>query len=179
MENIKLVTSNENKLKEFQRYIPSLKSEKGKDLPEVDGNKEEVAIYKAKMAGDGFLIEDTILEVDGKEIVDIRWKLNELQNNSARWITTLALNKGGSIYLYKGETLGTINTEKYQENSFGFDSVFIPHGSSQTLHEMGDKREPFSARKRAIEALVENNFYFKMDIKNIQEWKGRWQNSKN
>lgn len=176
MENIKLVTSNENKLKEFQRYIPSLESEKGKDLPEVDGNKEEVAIHKAKLAGDGFLIEDTILEVDGKEVVDIRWKLSELQNSNAKWITTLALNTDGFIYLYKGETQGTIDTNKYQENSFGFDSVFIPKGSFQTLHEIGDKREPFSARKRAIEALVENNFYFKVEIKDIHEWKGKWQN---
>ncbi len=84
---IKLVTSNQQKLKEFQRYLPSLTVDKGLDLPEVNGTKEEVAIYKALHAGTDHMVEDTILIVDGQEIVDIRFKMDELSSSqNAIWV---------------------------------------------------------------------------------------------
>lgn len=67
-----LVSSNKNKIEEFKLYISNLKIQEGKDLKEVDGTIDEVIIYKAKAAGKGFIVEDTIVSVDNKEIVDIR-----------------------------------------------------------------------------------------------------------
>ena len=47
MKSTVLLTSNKNKLKEFQKYIPEMTSELGPDLDEVLGTSDEVIIYKA------------------------------------------------------------------------------------------------------------------------------------
>ena len=45
-EKIKLVTSNNNKLREYRNFgLKNIGIEKGKDLPEVDGSDIEVIIY--------------------------------------------------------------------------------------------------------------------------------------
>ena len=66
-----LVSSNENKLKEFQNIFPDLKILKGKDLKEIKADAETVVIYKILEAKknykiDKLIIEDTILEIDSK-----------------------------------------------------------------------------------------------------------------
>lgn len=79
-------TSNKFKSQEFKKYLPSVKIKKGKDLDEVMGTKEDVIIYKSLDAGEGYLVEDTILIVNGEEIVDIRWKADELEEgDKATW----------------------------------------------------------------------------------------------
>ena len=177
MTGVKLITSNPYKFKEFQKLIPNISMENGQDLKEVDGTKEEVAIYKALMAGDNCMVEDTILEVNGKEIVDIRWKIKELKTGQKSvWITTLALNKNNHIILFKGEISGTLDTEKFIKDTFGFDSVFIPNNSNKSLHELKNEKDNFSARKLAIQNFMKNNSYKIISIESIPKWTGKWQN---
>lgn len=178
MKNLILMSSNKDKLKEFQQFIPDIKMKKGPDLKEVDGTKEEVALYKSLISGEGTVVEDTILLIDNKEVVDIKWKIKSLKERvSASWITTLAVNQDGFIYLYEGCINGEIVPEKFTEDSFGFDSVFKPENSDMTLHDLKDKKENFSARKLAIEKLKNNDFYFKKAVKDIPKWNGDWQNN--
>ena len=177
MKNLVLMSSNKDKLKEFKQFIPNIEMKKGPDLKEVDGTKKEVALYKSLMSGENTIIEDTILMINDEEVVDIKWKVKSLKKNvDASWITTLAVNKDGVIYLYEGCVNGKIIPEKFTEDSFGFDSVFQPKNSDMTLHELKDKKESYSARKIAIEKLKNNNFYFKEIVKNIPTWEGKWQN---
>lgn len=68
-----LVSSNPTKLDEYARLGLDLQLQLGEDLPEVHGTAEEVALHKAKMAGCGCVVEDTIVVVDNTPWVDIKW----------------------------------------------------------------------------------------------------------
>ena len=101
-KEIILVSSNKNKIKEFKEMIPQLKIENGKDLPEVQSDMNNVILYKALDAGKGYIVEDTILEVNGIEVVDIRWKKSSLsEGDKVRWIVSLGYNDGQNISVYQ------------------------------------------------------------------------------
>ena len=99
-KNIKLVTSNELKIKEFKRFGLPFKVVKGVDLKEVDSDYITVVTHKAIEAGEGMLVEDTVLLVNGEEIVDIKWRVEEIQklkNPEIKWITSLGILENGII----------------------------------------------------------------------------------
>ncbi len=175
-----IVTSNKNKIKEFKNFLGnSLKVEKGKDLKEIDSPiLTKIAVYKAKEAGKDRIVEDSVLEVDGKPLVDIRWN-NDYKKQigkKARWITTLAYNDGKDIYCYQGIVEGKI-VKPRGNHGFAFDPFLQPDGSKKTLAEMTtNEKQDYSARVRAIMNLKNRKHMCKQSIKNIKTWQGRWQN---
>lgn len=175
---MKFITSNESKIQEIQAILPDAQIVKGKDLEEVLSDSITVAMYKALAAGAGFVIEDTILEIDGVEVVDIKWKLERLQVADAKWLVHLGYNDGETIYIYRGIVPGIIiPQEKFPEGAFGFDPYFFPEGSMYNLFELkklGLKND-FSARKIALEALRNNDVFFSKNIAEIPEWSGQYQ----
>ena len=174
---MKIVTSNINKLKEFNRFGLPYDSEGGIDLPEVDGTIDDVIIYKSLSAGVNKIVEDTILEVDGEEIIDIRWKIKEMNKNSdAKWIVSLGLNDGTYIKVYRGITNGKlIKTDEL--SSFGFDNYFLPDGSDLTLGELEKigRKDDFSSRKIACLDLVNDVPILIIKISQIPNWTGKYQ----
>jgi len=172
-----IVTSNPKKLKEYNDFGLSLKAKVGKDLPEVDSNIDDVITYKSLDAGINTIVEDTVLVVDGKEIVDIRWRIKEMNENApATWIVSLGVNDGVKIKVYRGYINGML-VKKDDITGFGFDEYFVPYGTDLTLGELdriGQKPE-YSARKMAVENLLEDNLYFDVNINDIKEWKGNYQ----
>ena len=186
---LKLLSSNENKLKEFKRIIPEIESIKGIDLDEVKADADTVVLYKAKDAykiakenglgkNEGIIVEDTILEINGEEVVDIKfskiYKKEDFQDVDAKWLVRLGLAINDKIYLFKGEIIGKI-INKERGEGFGFDPYFIPEGSSKTLAELGAEKDNYSARKKALLAFKENNYYLEKDINDIPEWVGEYQ----
>jgi len=178
---MKLVTSNKQKLEEFKRILPEIEAVQGKDLREVDGTHEEVIIYKSIEAGKGTIVEDTILIVQGEEVVDVKWKIEELKKHkdSAHcvWVTILGVNNGNSIKLYKGSIKGIINSNS-KDPGLSFDPYFIPEGSTVSLGYLDSvgKKDDFSARKKALMNLKTNNSSSRVKIKDIKEWEGGYQN---
>jgi len=178
---MKLLSSNKNKLKEYQEYFPEVESAIGPDIREVLGTKEEVIIYKTLEQEDNVLVEDTILEIleDGewREVVDIKFKMKSIQRNvKARWIVSIGVKKNDVLKLYEGSILGTLNQSF--EKGFGFDPFFIPEGETLTLHQLNKKGEKrnHSARMKAIENIKNNKVYKELLIKDIPLWKGKYQN---
>lgn len=175
--NAILVTSNNSKLREFKRFGLDLSYEKGKDISEVDGTIDDVIIYKALAAGKDKIVEDTILEVDGEEIVDIRWKINQMDKEAeAKWIVSLGYNDGTNIKVYRGIIIGNLHKSD-KKSEFGFDVYFTPHGSEVSLailEEQGQK-DNFSARKIACQALLKDEYILKKSINSIPEWNGNYQ----
>jgi len=168
------VTSNENKLREFREYFPEIRAEKGADLPEVDADPDTVVLYKALAAGAGRVVEDTILTVEGEEVVDVRWKIEHLPvGASAVWEVRLGYNDGNEIHIYKGEVPGKI--VEAAGAGFGFDPVFLPEGSDKTLGELGEKKRLFSARRLALEAFKNGRPWKTVKISEVPEWTGDWQ----
>ena len=174
-----LVTSNEHKLQDFHRSGLNIPIQRGDDLPEVLADHKTVAVYKALMAGEGAIVEDTILFVDGKEVVNIRFVLGTALGNGeilpAKWVSTLAHNDGENLVMFRGEVDGTIRYNP-EAVGFGFDPHFIPNGETQTLTEMGEvKKDKHSARMKAIQKLKDGECDEVVSILDIQVWDGGWQ----
>lgn len=176
-KELTIVTSNPKKLKEYNDFGLNVKAETGKDLPEVDSNIDDVIVYKSLDAGINKIVEDTVLIVDGEEIVDIRWKIKEMnQDASATWVVSLGVNDGEKIKVYRGFIDGKL-VKKDDITGFGFDEYFVPNGTDMTLGELDriGRKPEFSARKIAVENLLDNNICFDVDIDKIDTWKGDYQ----
>jgi len=181
---IELVSSNPKKIEEYVQYGLPLRVSQGMDLPEVAGTSLEVIIHKAILAGKNKLVEDVSLEIQGLDVgVNIRWlseeirKRPELNGRKAQWITMLGLYYNEKIYICKGIVEGTLDFSDQVESQFGFDSIFVPKGNKYTLHRLKElgKKDLFSARKKAIEALLSSNFYKVFPRKEIPKWTGKYQ----
>jgi len=182
-------TSNEFKIKEIKRVLPEAKIIKGKDLREVKGTSEEVAIYKALEAGKGFVIEDTILEIKNKrkweELVEIKWMIDNLPKylgKRAKWVVTFAYNDGEYITLYRGTYEGTIGNPYKVDGKirgYGFDPYFYIT-FSQNLAKLDEegRKDDFSARHKALLAIKKNKKFKKIKISDIPKWEGEYQNEK-
>jgi len=178
MKSTILLTSNKNKLREFQLYIPEMESELGEDKKEVLGTSTEVIIEKTKDIKPKRMVEDTILVVNGKELVDIRYSgnANVKHGDKLVWMTKLGYNSGEEVQVFTGKVRGTANFDRRNEKAFGFDDIFIPLGSDKTLFELGDNKGNFSARKLAIEKYKANVSDFSVKLEDIPVWTGKYQN---
>jgi len=176
---LRLNTSNKNKLGEFNRLFgqSGIEVDSTKvDLKEIDGTELEVVCHKATCAGEGVLIEDTSLDVEGADVgVNIRWlmdNIGEHEGKKATWRVLLGVMQNGKVLVYEGITEGTI-TAPAGGGNFGFDPVFKPAGSDKTLAE--DKPDSVSARAAAIRALVAGMHKCMMEPLRTEDWKGGWQ----
>lgn len=182
MNSYILVTSNEQKLKEFQSFgLNNLKIEKGRDLSEVESDAMTVIIYKSLEAGLNRIVEDTSLHVDGAEVgTNIRWltdSISSYKGVKATWEVLLGVNNGETITIYQGLINGEI-TDKYKEPiGFGFDCYFVPEDSTETLYDLETKGEKdnYSARKNAIMSFLNDESIHQVNIKDIPQWNGKMQ----
>jgi inosine/xanthosine triphosphate pyrophosphatase family protein len=179
---LKIATSNDAKIKEFNRFGLNVVAEKGLDLKEVQSSSSlTVAAYKAIEAGEGVMVEDTVLEINGTEIVDIRYQMQHLKdciNNTARWIVTLAVVDGNAVKLSKGIINGTIreSDDHGKPDVFGFDAVFHPDGGEGlSLHqlEQANRKDDFSARKLAVIDFLQEPV--ELDLELFPKWEGEYQ----
>ncbi len=179
MENIKwkLNTSNLGKFEEFKRLFAKYEctlTATHFDLNEIDADHVSVVVHKASQMGENIIVDDTALEIEGTSVgVNIRWVLDHLPDyigRSADWIVLLAYRQNNEVLIYKGRISGTI-VESRGANGFGFDPTFLPNGSEKTLAE--SKPDEFSARAKAVEALIKGKVWTKHPV--IDKWEGSWQ----
>lgn len=178
---LKLVSSNEQKLKEFARFgLTDIAIGKGRDLKEVDADELTVILYKALDAGKNRIVEDTSLTVEGAEVgVNVRWmesNLHTLAGRKAVWKVYLGLNDGVNIRVYGAEVSGTL-VDSLGDTGFGFDSNFKPEGSNLTLHQLSNmkNKDAFSARKKAVDNIKEGRVLHSYKITDIPRWEGKYQ----
>ena len=180
--NVTLVSSNKNKIEEFKKHVPELIIKSGLDRKEVFGTMNEVIIHKSKDSGEGYLVEDTILLINGEEVVDIKWKIEELkEGDKASWIVSLGYNSGNYIYIVRGIIEGYITLKKEIKNGFGFDPYFIPINCKEklSLMELDQKgmKDKYSARKIALENFKKMKFDINpIKVSSIPNWTGKYQN---
>lgn len=173
----KLNTSNLGKLEEFKRLFAqygSILKASHVDLKEIDADPLTVVAHKASQLGDNILIEDTSLDIEGTSIgIHVRWLLDHLPEyvgRSAEWIVLLAYRVKDQVMIYRGSVWGTI-VEPQGTRGFGFDPVFLPQGSKETLAQA--KPDCFNARAKAVEALMKEDIYRMHPV--IENWNGPWQ----
>ncbi|XP_013111006.1 inosine triphosphate pyrophosphatase [Stomoxys calcitrans] len=178
---ITFVTGNAKKLEElvailgpnFPRQVISKKI----DLPELQGEIDDIAIKKCKEAArqvDGpVLVEDTCLCFNALQNLPgpyIKWFLEKLQpeglhklltgweDKSAKAVCTLAFSEGkdNDPILFQGITEGII-VEPRGPRDFGWDPIFQPIGYKLTYAEMPkEEKNKISHRFRALDALQQH-----------------------
>lgn len=178
----KIISSNQNKINEYKRFgISDLEVLSGKDIHEVAGTSEEVIIYKCLDAGVDVIVEDAILIIDGKEIVDIKYQLENLTNfidKLAVFKITLGVQSNGSIKTLTFELNGIIRDLKEPDDNFGFDYCFVELTSNKSLYELNKLglKNTYSPRRKAIKRLINNDFDNVYLVKDIKPWTGAYQN---
>ena len=149
------------------------------DIPEPYDTLEENASGKSttifQMTGVNCFSEDTGLEVTtlhgepgvksaryagddrsfDKNIEKVLVNLADKPDRSARFRTIISLVLDGKETLFEGICEGTIMSERRGGQGFGYDSVFVPAGSTKTFAEMTMKEKTqYSHRAKATEKLV-------------------------
>ncbi len=178
MKKVILITSNQNKLREFEKILGFKIRNISLDLDEIQAvNVEDVIEHKTKQAfervGEPVLCEDTGLYFDawgGLPGALIKWfdktiGYNNLcgllqENRKARAETVISYFNGTDYLSFKGETLGSISLSPMGTTNFGWDPIFIPDGFSKTFAQMtAEEKNKISMRKIALKKF--RDFYIK------------------
>jgi len=170
-------TSNVNKLKEFNQILNlelkqidiDLLEPQSLDLIEIAEIKSRDAYNKTQKI---VLIEDTSLEflawgklpgtlikwfsksLSNQDLINM---LSSFNNKKAIAKTIVSFFDGNKTYSFIGEVEGSISQAPKGDNGFGWDSIFIPNGSTKTFAQMDlNEKNLFSMRKIALEKLKNN-----------------------
>lgn len=176
---IVFVTGNAKKLeeviavlgKDFPRELINTKV----DLPEYQGDADEICIAKCRAAAElvkgPVIIEDTCLGYNAMKGLPgpyIKWFLDKMNpeglhkmldgwdDKTAQAVCTFAYSSGNPedpIILFEGRTSGTIVSPRGPRN-FGWDPIFQPDGYTETFAELPtDVKNKISHRRKALEKL--------------------------
>jgi XTP/dITP diphosphohydrolase len=82
-------------------------------------------------------------------------KMAGKKNREARFRTVIALIINGKEYQFEGIAEGSITEERSGEGGFGYDPVFLPHGSQKTFAELDiEEKNAISHRGRAVDKFI-------------------------
>ena len=176
---IYFITGNKNKLAEATQIIGDIKpfelQSQHIDLPEYQGEPDDIAIAKCKEAlrilDKPVLVEDTSLcfnAMKGLPGPYIKWfleklkpeglhkMLNSYEDKSAYALCIFAYGEPGKeVRLFHGKTDGSI-VEPRGPRNFGWDPVFLPDGKNLTYAEMPkEEKNLLSHRYKALKAFKE------------------------
>ncbi|KAM5148392.1 inosine triphosphate pyrophosphatase [Mantella aurantiaca] len=185
--SIVFVTGNAKKLEEVVQILgdnfPSKLVAKKIDLPEYQGEPDEISIHKCKEAAKEVqgpvIVEDTCLcfnALGGLPGPYIKWFLEKLKpeglhqmlagfdDKSAYALCTFAYSTGNPedpVLLFRGKTLGQIVSPRGPRD-FGWDPCFQPDGFEQTYAELPKEvKNSISHRYRALKEMsdyfIQNN----------------------
>ncbi len=115
---------------------------------EVESLGGEPGVKSARYAGENRSFENNIDK--------LLTKLASKENRNAQFRTVICLICSGKEDFFEGICKGTIIAERRGSSGFGYDSVFIPDGSSKTFAEMTmAEKNIFSHRKKAMDKLTD------------------------
>lgn len=178
MKTLVFVTSNPHKFREAERVLKGF----GVNIrhaklayPEIRGDDPaEIAADSVRKLKDKvrppFFVEDTGLFVEGLNGFPgayAAWALRKLgldgllrllkgaKNRKAAFKTAVALFDGKRVVVFTGEAKGSIATAQMGKEGFGYDPVFIPHGSRKAFAQMSsEEKDVLSHRRKALEKLA-------------------------
>jgi XTP/dITP diphosphohydrolase len=165
-----------------QDFIITTMKEAGitEDIPEpyltLEENSKHKAQYIFTKLGKNCFAEDTGLEVEalngepgvksaryageerdfGKNIEKLLSKLDGNSNRRARFRTVFTLIAEKKEYQFEGICNGVITEKPLGTGGFGYDSVFLPDGSTATFAEMSLKeKNKYSHRKQGLDEMIQ------------------------
>lgn len=181
MAEITFVTGNANKAKYFSELIDMPVAHQAVEGPEIQSlDLEEVAEHKARYAYERMkgpiIIEDVSLTISSMARLPgplIKWFIQELglekichladsdSKRSAKASCVFSYYDGSNMKHFVGSLSGRISRHPKGDNGFGWNPIFIPEGSSQTLGEMNEETfksfyiqiKPFKQLKKFLSTL--------------------------
>ncbi len=115
---------------------------------EVEALNGAPGIYSARYAG-----EPTNFAKNRKKLLD---EMRGATNRKAQFRTVIALILNGETYFFDGIVTGKIIEKERGEGGFGYDSLFVPDGYTQTFAELpAETKNAISHRARAMQKLNE------------------------
>ncbi|AWR99542.1 XTP/dITP diphosphatase [Metallosphaera hakonensis] len=174
---IKLVTGNSYKFKEFQELSKGRVKFVRVDSPKLEiqaDNLEEIVRYSAvtfySLFSGPLLVEDSGLFIKAlngfpgpytsyvKRTLGcngILKLMERIENREASFKSVIAYIDGDKLALFKGETEGTIALGVSGDKGFGFDPIFIPTGYTITFGEMElTEKNRISHRGKAFQEFL-------------------------
>jgi inosine/xanthosine triphosphate pyrophosphatase family protein len=197
-----LMTSNEEKTKEFQEIMDGLSKFGGKRIKSPEEIKSqdplEVILHKTKdmlklnkkatniSYGSNriMIVEDTSLMIDGHTVgTDIKYVVDNMEQYAgclADWNVYLGVTNGTYIEIYMGSITGNLTKNGFGKSKFSFDRHFMPNSKNPknlTLSELQDigQKHLFSARTRAINSFNKGSFLKRVLLSDIPAWTGEYQ----
>lgn len=127
--------------------IPSIADDTGLEIECLNG---QPGVYSARFAG---------IECDDKKnrakVLDLMANI-PAENRKACFRTVICLVDGWQVQLFEGKCCGRIIEEERGTNGFGYDSIFVPDGYSQTFAEIpAEMKNRLSHRANAVTKLME------------------------
>lgn len=121
---------------------------------EIEALSGDPGVYSARYSRMGSPVYPE-MEVAAGNIRKVLEKMEGIKNRRARFRTVIALILDDKRYTFEGTVEGSIITGQRGEDGFGYDPIFLPHGSDKTFAEMdlADKNL-VSHRARAVQKLV-------------------------
>lgn len=114
---------------------------------EVEALNGAPGIYSARYAGG----EGHDSEANMKKLLH---EMEGQDNRRAQFRTAICLIEGGKEHLFEGVVRGEIIRYRRGTSGFGYDSVFVPEGYTETFAEMGnEEKNKISHRARAVQKL--------------------------
>lgn len=115
---------------------------------EVEALNGEPGVYSARYAG--------IQKNDAANNTKLLQQLNGKTNRAARFVTVITFILNGQIHYFEGEIKGSITTQCFGNDGFGYDPLFIPQGYTQTFAQMDATiKNTISHRAIAVKKLIE------------------------
>jgi len=149
------------------------------ELPEEHDTLEANSLQKAKFVFDKYGVscfaDDTGLEVEAlhgapgvysaryageqrnsEDNIDLLLKsLEGKTNRKAQFRTVVTLILNGDVHQFEGIVKGEILNSRKGQGGFGYDPIFLPAGTSQSMAELNpDEKNAISHRGAAIKKLI-------------------------
>lgn len=176
-----LRTTNKFKIQDYKAMnFPNILIMNGIELKEVIGTIEEVIIYKTLEAEIEELVEDATLRINGKEFIDMKYQIKEIdkkhKNEKVELIISIGLNLKEEIKIYYGIVEGYLfETEKIDiSNGYDINNHFIPAGYDKPLYMIKDFLK-ITPRYIALSKILNNTPDLILQKKDIKVWKGEYQ----
>lgn len=115
---------------------------------EIDALDGRPGVYSARYAGEKCIAEDNMQKV-----------LSEMKgedNRDACFRTIISLVIDGKEFQFEGQVDGQIIPEKWGDQGFGYDPIFLPDGFEVSFAQMSvQKKNEISHRGLAVKKLIE------------------------
>jgi len=155
--------TNDARIKDYRSVLGNSVSIVSGYDEKIMSNSSEISIFKkAKIAGKGFIIEDTTLTINDKVYSSAVRRKDVVGQERAVWTTKMSYHSGSVIHFYEASIHGHIKSDlpdDVETVRFGF--IFIPDGYDLNIDELENRDDIGfkNARQLALINLLHGKSY--------------------